>query len=65
MIREKINQFLDELKREIEELDEAHTIITRKPWVLWNDREEEQEEVQQGILQKLKDIFRFLNDSHK
>lgn len=65
MIREKINQFLDELKREIEELDEAHTIITRKPWVLWNDREEEQEEVQPGILQKLKDIFRFLNDSHK
>lgn len=65
MIREKINQFLDELKREIEELDEAHTIITRKPWVLWNDREEEQEEVQLGILQKLKDIFRFLNDSHK
>lgn len=62
MIREKINQFLDELKREIEELDEAHTIITRKPWVLWNDREEE---VQPGILQKLKDIFRFLNDSHK
>lgn len=40
MIREKINQFLDELKREIEELDEAHTIITRKPWVLWNDRDE-------------------------
>lgn len=65
MIREKINQFLDELRREIEELDEAHTIITRKPWVLWNDREEEQEEVQLGILQKLKDIFRFLNDSHK
>lgn len=65
MIREKINQFLDELKREIEELDEAHTIITRKPWVLWNDRVEEQEEVQPGILQKLKDIFRFLNDSHK
>lgn len=65
MIREKINQFLDELKREIEELDEAHTIITRKPWVLWNDRAEEQEEVQPGILQKLKDIFRFLNDSHK
>lgn len=65
MIREKINQFLDELKREIEELDEAHTIITRKPWVLWNDREEEQEEVQPGILLKLKDIFRFLNDSHK
>lgn len=65
MIREKINQFLDELKREIEELDEAHTIITRKPWVLWNDRDEEQEEVQPGILQKLKDIFRFLNDSHK
>lgn len=65
MIREKINQFLDELKREIEELGEAHTIITRKPWVLWNDREEEQEEVQPGILQKLKDIFRFLNDSHK
>lgn len=65
MIREKINQFLDELKREIEELDEAHTIITRKPWVLWNDREEEQEEVQPGILQKLKDIFRFLSDSHK
>ena len=65
MIREKINQFLDELNREIEELDEAHTIITRKPWVLWNDREEEQEEVQPGILQKLKDIFRFLNDSHK
>lgn len=65
MIREKINQFLDELRREIEELDEAHTIITRKPWVLWNDREEEQEEVQPGILQKLKDIFRFLNDSHK
>lgn len=63
MIREKINQFLDELKREIEELDEAHTIITRKPWILWNDREEE--EVQPGILQKLKDIFRFLNDSHK
>ena len=65
MIREKINQFLDELKSEIEEMDESHTIITRKPWVLWNDREEEHEEVQPGILQKLKDIFRFLNDSHK
>ena len=34
MIREKIRQF-------IEQLVEAHTIITRQPWVLWNDIEEE------------------------
>ena len=41
MIREKIRQLLEELKDALGEIDEAHTIITRKPWVLWNDREEE------------------------
>ena len=42
MIREKIRQFFEQLMEELDELEEAHTIITRKPWVLWNDREEEQ-----------------------
>ena len=41
MIREKIRQLLEELKDALGEIDEAHTIITRQPWVLWNDREEE------------------------
>ena len=41
MIKEKIRQLLEELKDALDELDEAHTIITRQPWVLWNDREEE------------------------
>jgi hypothetical protein len=39
MIREKIRQFFEQLMEELDELEEAHTIITRKPWVLWNDRE--------------------------
>ena len=39
MIREKIRQFFEQLMEELYELEEAHTIITRKPWVLWNDRE--------------------------
>lgn len=39
MIREKMRQFIEQLMEELDELEEAHTIITRKPWVLWNDRE--------------------------
>ena len=42
MIREKIRQFFEQLMEELDDLEEAHTIITRKPLVLWNDREEEQ-----------------------
>lgn len=39
MIREKIRQFFEQLMEELDELEEAHTIITCKSWVLWNDRE--------------------------
>ena len=38
MIREKIRQFFEQLMEELNELEEAHTIIMHEPWVLWNDR---------------------------
>lgn len=56
MIKEKIRQFIEELKEALDELDEAHTIITRQPWVLWNDREEEPAE-SSSFLQRLADFF--------
>ena len=34
MIQEKIWQFFEQLMEELDELEEAHTIITRKTWVL-------------------------------
>ena len=59
MIKEKIRQFLEELKDALDELDEAHTIITRQPWVLWNDREEER--VQSfSFIQRVIDYFQSL-----
>ena len=56
MIREKIRQFLEQLMEELDELEEAHTIITRKPWVLWNDREEEQIQ-SSSFIQRVIDYF--------
>lgn len=58
MIKEQIKRFLEELMRVIEELDEAHTIITRKPWVLWNDREEDHGK-SSSFIQRLVDCFNF------
>ena len=59
MIREKIRQFLEQLMEELDELEEAHTIITRKPWVLWNDREEEQIQ-SSSFIQRVIDYFQSL-----
>ena len=59
MIREKIRQFFDQLMEELDELEEAHTIITRKPWVLWNDREEEQVQ-SSSFIQRVIDYFQSL-----
>lgn len=59
MIREKIRQFFDQLMEELDELEEAHTIITRKPWVLWNDREEEQIQ-SSSFIQRVIDYFQSL-----
>lgn len=56
MIKEKIRQFIEELKEALDELDEAHTIITRQPWVLWNDREEEPTE-SSSFFQRIVDFF--------
>lgn len=56
MIKEKIRQFLEELKDALDELDEAHTIITRQPWVLWNDREEERVQ-SSSFIQRVIDYF--------
>ena len=59
MIREKIRQFFEQLMEEMDELEEAHTIITRKPWVLWNDREEEQIQ-SSSFIQRVIDYFQSL-----
>ena len=59
MIKEKIRQFLEELKNALDELDEAHTIITRQPWVLWNDREEARVQ-SSSFIQRVIDYFQSL-----
>ena len=59
MIKEKIRQFLEELKDALDELDEAHTIITCQPWVLWNDREEERVQ-SSSFIQRVIDYFQSL-----
>jgi hypothetical protein len=59
MINEKIRQLLEELKDALDELDEAHTIITRQPWVLWNDREEERVQ-SSSFIQRVIDYFQSL-----
>ena len=59
MIREKIRQFFEQLMEELDELEEAHTIITRKPWVLWNDGEEEQVQ-SSSFIQRVIDYFQSL-----
>ena len=59
MIKEKIRQLLEELKDALHELDEAHTIITRQPWVLWNDREEERVQ-SSSFIQRVIDYFQSL-----
>ena len=59
MIREKIRQFFEQLMEELDDLEEAHTIITRKPWVLWNDREEEQIQ-SSSFIQRVIDYFQSL-----
>lgn len=59
MIKEKIRQFLEELKDALDELDEDHTIITRQPWVLWNDREEERVQ-SSSFIQRVIDYFQSL-----
>ena len=59
MIREKIRQFFEQLMEELDELEEAHTIITRKPWVLWNDREEELVQ-SSSFIQRVIDYFQSL-----
>ena len=59
MIREKIRQFFEQLMEELDELEEAHTIITRKPWVLWNDREEEQIQ-SSSFIQRVIDYYQSL-----
>lgn len=59
MIREKIRRFFEQLMEELDELEEAHTIITRKPWVLWNDREEEQIQ-SSSFIQRVIDYFQSL-----
>jgi hypothetical protein len=59
MIREKIRQFFEQLMEELDELEEAHTIITRKPWVLWNGREEEQVQ-SSSFIQRMIDYFQSL-----
>ena len=59
MIKEKIRQFLEELKDALDELDEAHTIITRQPWVLWNDRKEERVQ-SSSFIQRVIDYFQSL-----
>ena len=59
MNREKIRQFFEQLMEELDELEEAHTIITRKPWVLWNDREEEQIQ-SSSLIQRVIDYFQSL-----
>ena len=59
MIKEKIRHLLEELKDALDELDEAHTIITRQPWVLWNDREEEQIQ-SSSFIQRVIDYFQSL-----
>ena len=59
MIREKIRQFFEQLMEELDELEEAHTIITRKPWVLWNDREEERVQ-SSSFIQRVIDYFQSL-----
>ena len=59
MIKEKIRQFLEELKDALDELDEAHTIITRQPWVLWNDREEVRVQ-SSSFIQRVIDYFQSL-----
>jgi hypothetical protein len=59
MIREKIRQFFEQLMEELDELEEAHTIITRKPWVLWNDREDEQVQ-SSSFIQRVIDYFQSL-----
>lgn len=56
MIKEKIRQFIEELKEALDELDEAHTIITRQPWVLWNDRVDEEDE-RPSFFQRMMDLF--------
>lgn len=61
MIREKLREFIDdfaeELKKVFDEIEEAHTIITRQPWVLWNDREEEPAE-SSSRFQRLVEYFK-------
>ena len=59
MIKEKIRQLLEELKDALDELDEAHTIITRQPWVLWNDREEGRVQ-SSSFIQRVIDYFQSL-----
>ena len=59
MIREKLRRFFEQLMEELDELEEAHTIITRKPWVLWNDREEEQVQ-SSSFIQRVIDYFQSL-----
>jgi hypothetical protein len=59
MIKEKIRQLLEELKDALDELDEAHTIITRQPWVLWNDREEDRVQ-SSSFIQRVIDYFQSL-----
>ena len=59
MIKEKIRQLLEEFKDALDELDEAHTIITRQPWVLWNDREEERVQ-SSSFIQRVIDYFQSL-----
>ena len=59
MINEKIRQLLEELKDALDELDEAHTIITRQPWVLWNDREEDRVQ-SSSFIQRVIDYFQSL-----
>jgi hypothetical protein len=59
MIQEKIWQFFEQLMEELDELEEAHTIITRKPWVLWNDREDEQVQ-SSSFIQRVIDYFQSL-----
>ena len=59
MIKEKIRQFLEEFKDALDELDEAHTIITRQPWVLWNDREEDRVQ-SSSFIQRVIDYFQSL-----
>ena len=59
MIKEKISQLLEELKDALDELDEAHPIITRQPWVLRNDREEERVQ-SSSFIQRVIDYFQSL-----